>query len=62
MGLSYLATNPEGQRWVITPEKTDYEEEASTSAADTYQAAINLYIAQGGKDGNEMKKMVDKKK
>lgn len=62
MGLSYLATNPEGQRWVITPEKTDYEEEASTSAAATYQAAINLYIAQGGKDGNEMKKMVDKKK
>jgi hypothetical protein len=23
MGLSYLATNPEGQRWVITREKTD---------------------------------------
>ena len=62
MGLSYLATNPEGQRWVITPEKTDYEEEASTSAAATYQTAINLYIAQGGKDGDEMKKMVDKKK
>ena len=62
MGLSYLATNPEGQRWVITPEKTDYKENASTNAADTYQTAIDLYIAQEGKDGDEMKKMVDKKK
>ena len=62
MGLSYLATNPEGQRWVITPEKTDYDVSASTSAAATYQAAINLYLAQGGKDGDAMKKMVDKKK
>lgn len=62
MGLSYLATNPEGERWVITPEKTDYKEAASTSAAATYQAAINLYLAQGGKDENEMTKMVNKKK
>ena len=62
MGLSYLATNPEGQRWVITKEKDDYKENASTNAAATYQAAIDLYIAQGGKDGDEMTKMVAKKK
>ena len=61
MGLSYLATNLEGKRWLITPEKTDYDESASTSAAAKYQTAIDKYISEGGKDGTEMKKMVDKK-
>ena len=58
MGLSYLATNPEGQRWVITPEKTDntktvtYEEtqpaEATTAAgfdaAGKYHKEGELYF------------------
>ena len=29
MGLSYLATNPEGQRWVITRENTENKKNES---------------------------------
>ena len=58
MGLSYIATNPEGQRWIITPEKTDYDTKAPTGAADRYYTAIQKYIDEGGKDGDLMKKMV----
>lgn len=58
MGLSYIATNPEGQRWIITPEKTDYDTKASTGAAALYYKAIQKYIDEGGKDGDLMKKMV----
>ncbi len=54
MGLSYLAKNPEGERWLITPEKTDYETEEPTGAAAAYQTSIDAYTAGGGKDATEL--------
>ena len=38
MGLSYLATNPEGQRWVITPENTENKKDESYDTTETTAA------------------------
>ena len=47
MGLSYLATNPEGQRWVITRENTESVDDTDTNTANTkkneaYQNVVNI--------------------
>jgi hypothetical protein len=61
MGLSYIATNPSGQRWAIAKEKvdyrTDYPVDASTTQAATYQTSIDNYIRGGGKDGKDLIEM-----
>ena len=40
MGLSYLATNPEGQRWVITREKTDNTKTVTHDYEETQPAEL----------------------
>ena len=40
MGLSYLATNPEGQRWVITPENTKNKKDESYDTTETTAAEL----------------------
>ena len=63
MGLSYIATNPEGQRWVITRENTESVDDTDTNTANTkkneaYQNVVNIANNTVGKDYKTQRKSI----